>query len=105
MHSGLNRQTPGSDATTLHLLHLAGNPKGRGLDIGCGQGRASLLLAKSGIQLTAIDTHQPYLDELNKKPLRWGWAISSLQGTFLWINLITQTKVLASYGMRVLHTS
>lgn len=64
IHNGLPRQAPGSDATTLHLLDLAGNPKGKGLDIGCGPGRASLLLASAGIELTAIDTHQPFLDEL-----------------------------------------
>lgn len=64
IHTGLPRQAPGSNETTLHLLELAGNPKGRGLEIGCGQGRASLLLAGSGITLVATDTHQPFLDEL-----------------------------------------
>lgn len=66
IHTGLPRQAPGSDETTLHLLGLAGNPKGRGLEIGCGQGRASLLLAGSGITLVATDTHQPFLDELEQ---------------------------------------
>lgn len=64
IHDGLPRQAPGSDATTLHLLDLAGKPGGNGLEIGCGQGRASVLLARSGIDLIATDTHQPYLDEL-----------------------------------------
>lgn len=64
IHTGLPRQAPGSDRTTLRLLELAGNPKGHGLDIGCGQGRASLLLARSGVVVTATDTHQPFLDEL-----------------------------------------
>lgn len=66
IHTALPRQAPGSDETTLHLLKLAGNPKGCGLEIGCGQGRASLLLACSGITLVATDTHQPFLDELEQ---------------------------------------
>lgn len=65
IHDGLPRQAPGSDGSTLHLLELAGNPTGKGLEIGCGQGRASLLLAGSGIELIATDTHQPFLDELD----------------------------------------
>lgn len=64
IHTGLPRQAPGSDNTTLRLLELAGNPTGRALDIGCGQGRASLLLAKEGMTVVATDTYQPFLEEL-----------------------------------------
>lgn len=66
IHTGLPRQAPGSDATTLHLLELAGKPIGIGLEVGCGQGRASILLAQSGITLKATDTYQPFLDELEE---------------------------------------
>lgn len=65
IHSALPRQAPGSDKTTMHLFDLAGRPSGRVLDIGCGQGRASTLLAKAGLNVVAIDTHQPFLDELD----------------------------------------
>ena len=62
IHNRLPRQAPGSDETSLRLLNVAGNPAGKALDIGCGPGRASLLLAESGLEVVAIDTHQPFLD-------------------------------------------
>jgi ubiquinone/menaquinone biosynthesis C-methylase UbiE len=38
------------------------------LDIGCGPGMQTLELAKiSGGQITAVDTHQPFLDELQRR--------------------------------------
>jgi predicted N-acetyltransferase YhbS/SAM-dependent methyltransferase len=67
LHRGLPRQGPGSDATTRELLRLAGPlpQRPRVLDLGCGPGRASLLLAaEAGAQVTAVDLHQPFLDEL-----------------------------------------
>lgn len=47
LRHGLPRQSPGSDATTRHLLSLAGPPPARPrvLDLGCGPGRSALLLA------------------------------------------------------------
>src|ERR1700754_1662301 len=67
LHHGLPRQSPGSDATTRRLLALAAplpaHP--RALDLGCGPGRAALLLAgDAGAHVTAVDLHQPFLDEL-----------------------------------------
>jgi ubiquinone/menaquinone biosynthesis C-methylase UbiE len=67
LHHGLPRQGPGSDATTRRLLALAAplpaHP--RALDLGCGPGRAALLLAgEAGAHVTAVDLHQPFLDEL-----------------------------------------
>ncbi|MDX3105067.1 class I SAM-dependent methyltransferase, partial [Nonomuraea angiospora] len=67
LHRDLPRQGPGSDATTRRLLALAGPlpDRPRTLDLGCGPGRAALLLAAvAGAQVTAVDTHQPYLDQL-----------------------------------------
>ena len=67
LHRGLPRQGPGSDATTRELLRAA-RPlpeRPRALDLGCGPGRSALLLAsEAGAQVTAIDLHQPFLDEL-----------------------------------------
>ncbi|MGW0122868.1 GNAT family N-acetyltransferase [Streptomyces sp. NPDC003327] len=72
LHHGLPRQGPGSDSTTRRLLALARAPHGRPLperprvlDLGCGPGRAALLLAaEANAEVTAVDTHEPFLDEL-----------------------------------------
>ncbi|ATL32140.1 bifunctional class I SAM-dependent methyltransferase/N-acetyltransferase [Streptomyces formicae] len=67
LHHGLPRQGPGSDATTRRLLSLAGAlpERPRVLDLGCGPGRAALLLAaEAGAEVTAVDLHEPFLDEL-----------------------------------------
>ncbi|MDI3420695.1 bifunctional class I SAM-dependent methyltransferase/N-acetyltransferase [Streptomyces luteolus] len=68
LHRGLPRQGPGSDATTRHLLSLVGPlpERPRVLDLGCGPGRAALLLAaEAGAEVTAVDLHRPFLDELD----------------------------------------
>ncbi|MBT2526095.1 class I SAM-dependent methyltransferase [Streptomyces sp. ISL-99] len=67
LHRGLPRQGPGSDATTRHLLSLAGPlpHRPRVLDLGCGPGRVSLLLAaECGAEVTAVDLYEPFLAEL-----------------------------------------
>ncbi|MET8687014.1 bifunctional class I SAM-dependent methyltransferase/N-acetyltransferase [Streptomyces sp. NPDC004732] len=67
LHHGLPRQGPGSDATTRRLLSLAGAlpERPRVLDLGCGPGRAALLLAaEAHAEVTAVDLHEPFLDEL-----------------------------------------
>ncbi|MEV3853634.1 bifunctional class I SAM-dependent methyltransferase/N-acetyltransferase [Streptomyces sp. NPDC050095] len=67
LHHGLPRQGPGSDATTRRLLSFAGAlpARPRILDLGCGPGRSALLLAaETGGEVTAVDLHEPFLDEL-----------------------------------------
>ncbi|MEU1230276.1 bifunctional class I SAM-dependent methyltransferase/N-acetyltransferase [Streptomyces sp. NPDC005828] len=69
LHHGLPRQGPGSDTTTRRLLALAGRLPGRPrvLDLGCGPGRSALLLAaEAGAEVTAVDTHEPFLAELRE---------------------------------------
>ncbi|MFJ7957482.1 GNAT family N-acetyltransferase [Streptomyces sp. NPDC096319] len=69
LHHGLPRQGPGSDTTTRRLLALAGTlpEHPRVLDLGCGPGRAALLLAaEAGARVTAVDTHEPFLAELRE---------------------------------------
>ncbi|POH29736.1 hypothetical protein ATY30_17870 [Sinorhizobium americanum] len=60
---------PGSDADTLRALHSL--PKGHfGLvvDAGCGAGRQTLVLAKAlGVTIHAVDSHRPFLDELQRR--------------------------------------
>ncbi|GAA1301698.1 hypothetical protein GCM10009647_017960 [Streptomyces sanglieri] len=69
LHHDLPRQSPGSDATTRRLLELTGPlpRRPRVLDLGCGPGRAALLLAaEAGAEVTAVDLHRPFLDELRE---------------------------------------
>lgn len=75
LHHGLPRQGPGSDDTTRRLLSLAGElpERPRVLDLGCGPGRAALLLAaEADAEVTAVDLHEPFLDELRAAALRRG---------------------------------
>lgn len=77
LHHRLPRQSPGSDATTRRLLALAGPlpDRPRVLDLGCGPGRASpLLAAEAGAEVTAVDPHQPFLDELREAAEAHGLA-------------------------------
>ncbi|MGW4702568.1 GNAT family N-acetyltransferase [Streptomyces sp. NPDC004285] len=69
LHHGLPRQGPGSDTTTRRLLALAGRlpERPRVLDLGCGPGRSALLLAaETGAEVTAVDTHEPFLAQLRE---------------------------------------
>ncbi|TXS65096.1 GNAT family N-acetyltransferase [Streptomyces sp. sk2.1] len=65
--SSPDRQDSGSDAATRRLLELAGPlpRRPRVLGLGRGPGRALLpLAAEAGAEVTAVDPHQPFLDEL-----------------------------------------
>lgn len=80
VHSGLPREGPGSDKSTSQaialLRPLPSNP--RILDVGCGPGRQSLVLARQlGGLVTAIDIHQPYLDRLRRDADDQGLAVET----------------------------
>jgi len=66
-HQNLPREAPGSPTTTRLLLRLA-EPlpaRPRIVDIGCGAGPASLLLAAEvNAEIVAVDTHAPFLERL-----------------------------------------
>ncbi|MFB4310292.1 class I SAM-dependent methyltransferase [Actinomadura sp. GTD37] len=83
LHDDLARQGPGSDATTRHLLSLAGQlpPRPRVLDIGCGPGRSPLVLAQAGAEVTAVDLHQPYLDALARTAADRGLAVHTVRAS------------------------
>ena len=78
LHAGLPRQAPGSDATTEHLLEMAQPLPAQPdvLDVGCGPGRSVLVLAHElpGARVMAVDTHQPFLDELDAAAVAGGCA-------------------------------
>jgi len=71
--SNIPRQGPGNTANTFKALASV-DLKGKDLkvlDIGCGSGVQTLDLArKIEGRIIAVDSHQPYLDELNKRAIR-----------------------------------
>jgi len=76
LHSGLPRESPGSDESTRKALRsITGSlpPAPRILDIGCGPGMQTLVLARETAgHVTAVDRHQPFLDELDRRAERDG---------------------------------
>jgi SAM-dependent methyltransferase len=67
LFEGLPRQGPGSDACTREALRrlpeLPAQP--RVLDLGCGSGRSTLVLAETlRTRVIAVDNHRPFLDQL-----------------------------------------
>lgn len=70
IHSKLPQEGPGDDRSTLQALSLIpGLPaEPHILDIGCGPGRQTLALAKkTGGQVIALDTHEPFLEEVSRR--------------------------------------
>lgn len=72
IHRDLNREAPGDESSTLRALALCAElPRvPRILDVGCGPGAQTLLLARhTGGWVTALDNHPPFLDELHKRAM------------------------------------
>ena len=65
---GLKRLAPGSEDSTAAALDLYGGEPKRILDMGCGTGASTLVLAKRfpGAEIVALDKHAPYLRQLNE---------------------------------------
>lgn len=75
LFSGLPRYGPGSDDSTREALRrLPGLPAApRVLDLGCGSGKQTLVLARElGVPITAVDSHAPFLAELEAEAERQG---------------------------------
>jgi SAM-dependent methyltransferase len=77
IHRDLPREGPGSDQSTLRAFEML--PKlpaaARILDIGCGPGMQTIALAHaSQADITAADTHQPFLDDLMRRAALAGVA-------------------------------
>jgi len=75
IHSGLPREGPGDNESTKKAYQMLRNPPEhpRILDVGCGPGMQTIALAKlSRGRITALDNHQPFLDDLKRKAAEEG---------------------------------
>ncbi len=69
LHQDIPREGPGSDDATRQAIgRLPALPENPAvLDLGCGPGKQTLVLAQElGLPITAIDFHQPFLDQLDR---------------------------------------
>jgi serine/threonine-protein kinase HipA len=69
VHRDLPREGPGTDACTLEALRRLPPlpPSPRVLDLGCGPGAQTLVLARAlGTRIVAVDAHQPFVDQLTR---------------------------------------
>jgi SAM-dependent methyltransferase len=73
---GLPRQGPGLDEYTARAFHTIPDlpEQPRILDIGCGSGMQTLMLARlcPDAVITASDIHQPFLDDVNERAKKAG---------------------------------
>ena len=77
LFSGLPRQGPGDTASTLRALSFVPGigPEARVLDVGCGTGQQTRVLARnSPVSMVAVDNHPPFVDALNQEARRLGLA-------------------------------
>jgi trans-aconitate methyltransferase len=69
LFGGMEKLGPGDNVHTLNVLHLLPKQQFRLIvDAGCGTGRQTMVLAKKlGTVVHALDTHQPFLDDLTRR--------------------------------------
>ena len=86
LHRELARQGPGDPVSTARALFAVPEVPHRPniLDLGCGPGAQTLDLARllPDARITAVDLHQPFLDELNQRAGEAGFSdrITTLRG-------------------------
>lgn len=77
IHSDIPREGPGNNESTRKALSfLSRLPKNAAiLDIGCGPGMQTIELAKTcDARITALDTKQTYLDEVDRRAVDGGFS-------------------------------
>jgi ubiquinone/menaquinone biosynthesis C-methylase UbiE len=77
LHKDLPREGPGDSASTLKAFRLMKNlpAQPRVLDVGCGPGMQTIELAKHmDGTIVAVDTHEPFLEQLREQAMREGVA-------------------------------
>ena len=77
IHKDIPREGPGGYKSMLKALSLLPNLPANPsiLDVGCGPGKQTIALAReTGGKITAVDTHQPFLDGLESRVREAGLA-------------------------------
>ena len=95
LHADLPREGPGSDELTRRALGMLGvlPSTPRVLDLGCGPGRQTLVLARElNTVITGVDSHQPFLDQLARSAAAEGLAqlVRPLKADFSQTELLPQ---------------
>jgi len=69
LFGGMEKLGPGNNVHTMNVLNLLPKQQFRLIvDAGCGTGRQTMVLAKKlGTVVHALDTHQPFLDDLTRR--------------------------------------
>jgi len=102
MFQQMPRQGPGKSEYTKKALSFCQLPKNpQILDIGCGTGAQTISLAEStNGQITAVDNHGPYLEELRKKAKNLGYdsKIQTFQGDMNHLNFKHKFDLIWSEG-------
>ncbi len=85
LHTGLPREGPGDDSITQRAVELLPElpPNPVVVDVGCGPGGQTLVLARAlGVKLTAIDIYPPFVEVLKRRAEDVGLAhlIEAKQG-------------------------
>lgn len=84
IHRGLNYEAPGDpDSTSRAYQQLSLPDSPQILDVGCGPGAQTLVLARiSEGQITALDNHAPYLETLQESADKFdlGYLVRTMQG-------------------------
>ncbi len=96
VHSNLPREGPGDKQSTRKafrmLKNLPANP--RILDVGCGPGMQTVEVAKlSGGHIIALDSHQPFLDQLtiNSEEAGVSYRIKPVKGDMFTLQYLTKS--------------
>lgn len=103
IHRDLPREAPGDDESTLRAFRLmqAVPDAARILDVGCGPGAQTVALARySQATVTAVDTHQPFLDELKRRAVAAGVAerVNTVQASMFALDFDEPFDVIWSEG-------
>lgn len=94
VHSGLDREGPGSAASTRRALSLLPDLTGpvTVLDLGCGPGAQTLVLAEAlpEARIVAVDRHQPFVAEVRRRAEAAGVAdrVSAVEGDIADVDLL-----------------